>query len=150
MALNEAAVLDQVRTIAAGVTGVVAAYSAAALGDNGLPESLNDEVTALVFPGDTLEYLLSAAHHRHTYQVKVQLACTGGNVQERTAKAVPFRTRLIEAFTKWAGGAEWDSAVLVPPVQFVTSEYGGTPWAGWELTLRVSEQAITTAGYDGG
>lgn len=149
MALDEAAVLARVRDVVAGVTGVVAAYDASANDSTGLPDALNETPVAIVFPGDTVAYTRSAAQHRHTYQVKVQVLCDGGSVRERTSKAVPFRSRLLEAFTAVAATNQWNSSIFVPPLRFIEGDYAGMPYAGWEMTLEVSEQALATAAHGG-
>lgn len=149
MAFDEAAVLARVRDVVAGVSGIVAAYDASANDETGLPEALNELPAAIVFPGDTVAYIRSAAQHRHTYQVKVQVLCDGGSVQERTSKALPFRSLLLEAFTAVAAANQWNSAIFVPPLQFIEGNYAGTEYAGWELTLQVSEQALATSAHGG-
>lgn len=150
MALDEAAVLNRVRSICAGITGVAAAYSAAADDANGLPDAINDNgPVAIVYPGPTEQYIRSAAAHRHTYQVKVQLLVPGGTVRARMSVAVPFRTRLLDAFTAVAAANQWNSAIFVPPLQLIEGVYAGVEYAGWELTLQVSEQALATAAHGG-
>lgn len=149
MALDEVAVLARIRSEVAKVTGIGAAYSAAATDEYGLPEALNDDVAALVFPGDTLEYIRYSAAHRHTYDVSVQVLCCGGTVAERTAKAIPFRVRLLDAFCGVAAANQFNSAIFVPPLQFIEGNYGGAGYAGWEMTLRVSEQANVTVTHGG-
>ena len=149
MALDEAAVLNRIRAEAALIDGVVEAYSAAANDAHGLPEAINDDVVAIVFPGDTVDYIPSAAAHRHTYNVVVQLLCAGGSAAERASKAVPFRVRFLEAFAGARATNQYNSAVFVPPVKFIEGSYAGAQYAGWELTLRVSEHALATSAHGG-
>ncbi len=152
MALSMTNVVAQIRDLVAGVTGLQAVYAPSETDGNRLPLALNDLPCAMVLPGPSLEYLLSAGQHRHTYEVKIQIfESPGGDVGEATNAILPMVDRVIEKFAGNVALADSDgsngranSCVFARHSGFVGLEFGDLPYVGYEVTLVVSEQASAT------
>ncbi|HXG36522.1 MAG TPA: hypothetical protein VNL15_06110 [Dehalococcoidia bacterium] len=139
------AVIAQIRDLVDEVTDMERVYAPSETDSNAIPLALNEFPCALVFPGPTLEYILSNGGHRHIYQVKVQVIEGSALVSERAASVLPFVDRIIEKFAvNVTLGSRANSCIFETQSGFVGLEYGGIDYLGYEITLRVSEQAAAS------
>lgn len=146
MALDQAAVVRKVRSLASTVPGIGAAYSAADSDDNRLPPGLSALTTsALVLPGNTIRYILQPGQHEHTYEVVVQVLTAGGDPGVAAAEVAPMPDRVLEVMLQHV---KLDDLVTV--FKFERSqglrgfEYGGIEFTGYELVFLVTEHAAAT------
>ncbi|PKN81533.1 MAG: hypothetical protein CVU47_06355 [Chloroflexi bacterium HGW-Chloroflexi-9] len=145
MALSQSTVLTSIRTLIAAVTGVERVFCAASSDEHALPSAMNEFPSIAVIPGETVEYILRSGQHRHSYDVKALVFCNaGGDVGQTAAQAVPLVDAIIEKFAVNVGGSWANSCVFERCSGLVTLEYAGIDYLGWEITLRVSEQADAT------
>lgn len=146
MALSQSTTIAQVRDLVAEITAIKRIYAPSENDDNRLPAALNEFPAVLVLPGPTLEYVLSAGQHRHTYEVKVSVFCNqGGDLGESAYQALPLVDAIIEKFTgNVTLGGRVNSNLFGKSSGFAALEYNGLEYIGWEITLRVSEQAAAT------
>ena len=145
MALDQAAVIKRFRVLAAAVTGVVAAYSAADVDEWRLPVSVPDLPAVLVLPGPTIDYILTAGQHRHTYEVLVQVFDGRAEPGENAAVVSVMPDRFLEAFAlNVTLGNRANSCVFKRSEGLKGIDYGGVVHAGYELVFEVSEQANAT------
>lgn len=145
MALDQVNVLSNIRALTAAVSGFERVYSASEDDENALPGAVSEPPSALIIPGETIEYILSGGQHRHTYNVKILVLCNAAGDTGQTAKqAMPLVNALIEKFAVNVGGSWANSCVFSACSGFATIEYAAIEYLGWEITLRVSEQAAVT------
>lgn len=145
MALSTRTVLRSVRSLIAAMPEVERAYGAGDEDENALPGAISEPPTVLVVPGETIEYILSGGQHRHTYNVDVLVLCNQAGETGQTAyQAVPIVDALIEKFAVNVGGSWANSCILNRCSGLATIEYAGVDYLGWNITLRVSEQAPVT------
>lgn len=145
MALSTSTVLTNIRTLIDAVSDFARVYSASSNDANALPPALGEFPAVLVLPGDTVEYILSGGAHRHTYNVKVLVLCNQAGERGAAAyQAIPLVDAILEKFAVNIGGTWANSCLLSSTSGFATIEYAGIDYLGWEITLRVSEQASAT------
>lgn len=146
MSLSMTTTIAQIRDLVATVTGLERVYAPSETDGNRIPPAFNELPCALVLPGPSIEYILSMGQQRHTYEVRVQIfEAPGGDVGDASNAVLPMVDRVIELF---AGnvtlGARANSCVFARHGGFQGFEYGDLPYLGYEITLRVSEQATVT------
>ncbi len=142
MALDQAAVIKRFRVLAASVTGVVAAYSAADVDEYRLPEALADLPAVLVMPGPTIAYILVSGAHRHTYEVLVQVMDGRAEPGENAGVVSVMPDRFLEKFLLNVGlGGLCNSCVFKRSEGLKGIAYGGVIHSGYELVFECSEQA---------
>ncbi len=145
MPLSTSNVLTSIRSLIAATTGFTRVYGAANDDEHALPAALGEFPSVLVLPGELIEYILSGGQHRHTYNVHVLVLCNQAGETGQTAKqAIPLVDALIEKFSVNVGGTWANSCLLSGHSGFATIEYAGIDYLGWDITLRVSEQAAAT------
>jgi hypothetical protein len=129
------------RTLVAGVSGIVATYSAADQGDQKLPMALNALPAALLMPGQTVEYILSPGQQRHTYDVKVQVMTGGPEPGQSAYVTSPMPDAIIGVLVNnvLLGGI-CNGAVFKSSSGLQGFEYGGLEYTGFEVVIEVSEQ----------
>lgn len=149
MALSQTTVISRVRTLVAELTGMERVYAASEDDDNAIPSAFREFPCAAVFPGPTSgEYLLAQGQQRHTYLVKVQVFQAGADIGERAAAVLPFVDLLIGKFElNVALGGRANSCTFTRCSGFVTLEYAGADYLGYEIDLEVSEQASAAPAY---
>lgn len=148
MSLNQAAVVAKIRDLAATVSGINAAYSAADSDDTRIPAGVSATPSALVFPGPTIAYVLTNGQHRHTYEVHLQVLENGGDAGVRDAVVSVFPDRVLEVIlANVALGGLCNSCVFRRSGGLQVFEYGGFDYTGYELVFEVSEQASATPAY---
>lgn len=142
MALDQASVVARIREVLLEIPELKAVYAASESGINGIPAAFNDVPCAVVFPGPTQEYILSMGQHRHTYDVKVHVIESGGDLAERVVAVLPFVDRVIEKLvTNVTLGGRANSVLFKSDSGLTGLEYGGVVYTGYEIILEVSEQA---------
>lgn len=147
MSLSQVAVIGRVRELivpdfeAAGGR----AYGAGDGGQDAIPPALHEFPAALVVPGETREYIgPQQGGQRHTYAVKILVlqGGVGGDVGEAASAALPLVDTLIARFERNVTlGNRANSAIFERSSGFVTLTYAEIDYLGYEVTLRVSEQA---------
>lgn len=151
MAIDQAAALNKIRDLIAGVEGLRVVYSAASA-DAGtrIPMALNVLPCAMVIPGETQQYILSAGQHRHTYEVMVQVFAAGADSGLASSVAAPMPDRIIGVLMEnVALGGLVNSCLFERSGGLRELEYGGGVYRGYEIWLRVSEQASAAPAYGG-
>src|SRR3990167_3792956 len=98
MALSTSTVIAQIRDLVATVSGINRVYAASETDENAIPPALNELPCAMVFYDTLIAYLLSAGQHRHTYQVRVDIFVSGGDIGARVVAALPMVDRTLELF----------------------------------------------------
>ena len=145
MALSQSTVLAQIRDLVAGVTGMVRVYAAGETDANAIPASIQEWPAALILPGPTTEYILMGGGQRHSYDVKVQVLQAGGDIGSRVTDVLPFVDRIISKFeSNVTLGNRANSCLFAGSSGLQGMEYNGKEYTGYEITLRVSEQATAT------
>lgn len=147
MALSMSTVIRQVRALLDEMSLVTRVYAPSENNENALPATLNEfPVAVLVLPGQDLEYILGPGQHRHTYEVDVLVFCRqGGELGESAYTALPLVDAILEKFAvNVTLGNRSNSCVFARQSGFSTLEYNGIDYLGWEIVLRVSEQADAT------
>lgn len=146
MAISQTLVLSSMRTLIDEATGIERVYSAANNDQHAIPVAINEFPTIVVTPGETLEYILTAPHHRHTYEVNVDVFCrAGGDTGQSAYQAMGIVEVLMEKFAVNVGGTWANSCVLLRNSGLATLEYNGIDYLGWRIAFRVSEAAAITA-----
>lgn len=146
MAISQEAAIKQIAALVRSITGLRAVYSSADSDANALPAALNGPFPcAIVYPGDDIEYILTQPHHRHTYQVTVQLYQTGQDVGQRAVSVQPFIGLVLAKLALNVTGSFWNSCVYERSSGLSRLEYAGLEYTGFELTLKVSEEAVISA-----
>ena len=146
MAISMVAALALIRDQIATITSISSVYSAGDTDTGAIPEALNDLPAAIIYPGpDTEPYELVNGWHTHTYEVAVQLFEQGVDTGERAASLAPMVDRIIEAMAlgvKLGGSVTY--CLFRRSSGFVTLEYGGVEYLGYEVTLEVKESALVS------
>ena len=149
MGLSMSTAIAQIRDLVAEVTGLTAVYAPSETDGNRLPVALNDLPCAIVLPGPTRQYILSAGQHRHTYAVIINIyEALGADIGDASNVILPMGDGMIEKFAVNVGLADADgsdpranSCLFESSSGFQELEYSGIPYIGYVITLRVSEQA---------
>lgn len=146
VSLSQATVIGQVRAIIAEALEAAGgrAYGADDGGEDAIPPALHEFPAALVLPGETREYVLMTGGQRHTYAVKILVlqGGMGGDVGQAAYAALPLVDTLIARFEgNVTLGNRANSAIFERSSGFVTLTYAEIDYLGYEVTLRVSEQA---------
>ena len=144
MGIDQVAVLEQFRALAATVEGVVVAYAPtqASEGEGGVPGAPRDFPCAIVLPGQSSEYILHPGQHRHTYEVRVLLLMEGVDDAQNAWLIAPMPDRVIEVFVgNVTLGGRANSVLFERSTGLATVEWAGISYLGYEFTFRVSEQA---------
>lgn len=150
MALSQAAVVAKIRDLAATVSGITAAYSAADSDDTRLPAAVTqlDGSVALVMPGVTIAYTLTNGQHRHTYEVRVQVIEAGADEGILAQRLSVMPDRMLEVMLQnVALGGLCNSMAFRRHQGLQSFDFGGVPYTGYELIFEVSEQASATPAY---
>ena len=146
MALNMTQVVSSMRTLIDEVTGFERVFAASSSDQHSIPGAINEFPTVVVYPGETIDYILTAGQHRHTYEVNVDVFCrAGGDTGASAAQAMGLVELVLEKFAVNIGGTWANSCLLIRNSGLATLEYNGIDYLGWRLTYRVSEQASVTA-----
>lgn len=146
MALDQRAVISRDRALIAALPSVKRCFAPSENDEHKLPDALNEFPAVLVLPGPTLEYILGAGTHRHTYEEKVLVFCNqGGDLGESAYQAMPIVDEVIAMFAGNVTRAGLvNAAVFARCSGLVALEFNATEYLGWEITNRVSEQASVT------
>lgn len=146
MAFSMTAAVAQVRVLVDELTGMTRVYAASENDANAIPMALNEFPCAMVLPGQTLDYKLMKPHHRHSYEIKVQIFESGPDIGQRVNTVLPFVDLFIDKFrSNVALGMRVNSCLFDRQTGLIGLEYGGIEYSGYELVLRVSEEENTTA-----
>jgi len=146
MAISQSLVISSMRTLIDEVTQIERVYSAANADQHAIPEAINEFPTIVVYPGETLEYILTAPHHRHTYEVNVDVYVrAGSDTGQSAALAMGIVEALMAKFAGNVGGSWANSCVFLRNSGLAVLEYNAVDYLGWRLVFRVSEQAAITA-----
>jgi hypothetical protein len=147
---SQANTCNEIRAALLSLDGVKRVYSAGASGREGIPAALNELPAILVFPGRTRRYeARSQAHHRHEYEVVVQVLQAGGDMATRLATVLPMVDRIIERFTSHVTlGDSVNFCRFDRSEGLQDLEYAGVTYSGYQIFLLVGEQENTS--FSGG
>lgn len=142
MTLSMAATVAQIRDLVAEVTTFERVYGEAETDGNALPASISQLPAAIVFAGNSIEYILSAGQHRHTYEVEIWLFIRAAGLEGNALSSLVAYQALIEKFVgNVALGSRANSCVFRRQEGPNNEEYGGQVYLVRKLVLEVSEQA---------
>jgi len=150
MALDPTTALKQIRDLVAGIEGFQRVYCEANTDADALPDALAQWPCALIFLGNTTEYLLVAPRQRHTYEVEVWIF-PGASSGQNAAQGLGLFMDVVDLF---AGNVTLGGRVtycLLERQEGPVSEFYGRdiPFTVRKVVLRVSEAAnVTAAGGD--
>lgn len=143
MAISQSTAIGQMRDLLDEISTIERIYAPSENDGNKLPDVINEFPTVTIMPGSTLDYILTTGGHRHTYEVRVIIYCRqGSDTGESAYQAMPLVDSIIEKFVgNVTLGGRVNSCVVARQSGFVNLEYNDIDYIGWEVTLRVSEQA---------
>ena len=143
MALSTSTVIAQIRDLVATVSGINRVYAVSETDENAIPPALNELPCAMVFYDTLIAYLLSAGQHRHTYQVRVDIFVSGGDIGARVVAALPMVDRTLELFALNVTLGNRCNSCRVMSAVFTGFEYppGGPTYTGYRIIVEISEQA---------
>jgi len=149
MALSMSTTVTQVAALIREITGMQAVYSAASTDGYSIPMALNGPFPCVIVtpgPDSGSGYILSAAEHRHTYEVRAQFFEASEDVGQAAASALPFVDLFLSKFAANVTlGGRANSCRVVRQSGLIGLNYAGVDYTGYEITFEVSEQASVTA-----
>src|SRR3989304_7120770 len=98
MPLSTSTVIAQIRDLVVTVSGINRVYAVSETDENAIPPALKELPCAMVFYDTLIGYLLSAGQHRHTYQVRVDIFVSGGDIGARVVAGRPAGGGGLEFF----------------------------------------------------
>lgn len=146
MAISMTAAINAIADLVRTVDGVEACYSAGEIGAEGMPQALVGPFPcALVYPGADTLYVLTAPHHRHSYEVIVQVYAAGPDMGVAAYSALPIVDAVIEKMLQNVTlNGVVNSCVYQRQSGLSRLEYAGADYTGYELVFDVSEEAAIT------
>lgn len=146
MPLSQSDVITSIAGLVREISGIERVFDAASTEEHALPPAINEFPAVIVMPGQTIEYILTSAQQRHAYEVKLLVFCRqGSDIGQGAAQAMPLVDAILEKFAVNVGGSWANSCVMSGCSGLGGLEYAAVDYLGWEITLRVSEQAAVTA-----
>jgi len=153
MAIDPRPAMREIRELIDSIDGFERVYCEASEDENALPDAMSQFPAAIVYMGNSSEYLLTAPRHRHTYQVEVWIF-PGESGARNAALGLGLLMDVFDLFAvnvTLGGTVTYCVLESTQPQEGPVSEFYGRDlsYTVRKVLLRVSEAAnVTAAGGD--